>query len=80
VPLEWSADGRALYVGRYETGVWRVRALDVASGRQTPVRDVVPRNLEGLRISQILLSPDAQYFVHSYSRLLTDLYVVEGIK
>jgi dipeptidyl aminopeptidase/acylaminoacyl peptidase len=80
VPLEWSADGRVLYVGRHETGVWRVRALDVATGRQTPVRDVVPRNLEGLRISQILLSPDAQYFVHSYSRLLTDLYVVEGIK
>jgi len=80
VPLEWSADGRAVYIGRYETGAWRVRALDLATGRETPVRDVVPRNLEGLRTSQVLLSPDAQYFVLSTSRLLTDLYLVDGIR
>jgi len=80
VPLEWSSDGRALYIGRNVGGTWHVRALEVATGRVTPLFDVTPPNVEGLRVSQILLSPDARYFVHSYSRLLTDVYLVEGIR
>jgi hypothetical protein len=80
VPLQWTADGRALFVGRLETGTWRVRRFEIASGRSTPWMDVSPPEVAGLRVSQLMMTPDGRYYVHSYSRLLTDLYVAEGIR
>jgi hypothetical protein len=80
VPIEWAADGAALFVGRLEGGAWRVRRADVTSGEQRPWMDVAPPDIAGLRVSQLFLSPDGRYYVHSYSRLLTDLYVVDGLR
>ena len=34
----------------------------------------------GLRLSMFGISRDAKYYVHTYARLLSDLYVVEGLK
>ena len=34
----------------------------------------------GLRLSVFGISRDAKYYVHSYPRLLSELYVVEGLK
>jgi hypothetical protein len=34
----------------------------------------------GLRLSVFGISRDAKYYVHTYARLLSDLYVVDGLK
>ena len=80
VPLEWTADGKAIFIARQEGGTWRVRRLDVSTGRESPWMEVTPPEVAGLRVSQLCLTPDGRHYVHSYSRLLTDLYVVEGIR
>jgi hypothetical protein len=38
--------------------------------------------MAGLRLTLLALSPDGdgRYHVHSYSRLLSSLYVVEGLR
>lgn len=38
------------------------------------------RSRAGLRLSVFGISRDAKYYVHTYARLLSDLYVVEELK
>jgi Tol biopolymer transport system component len=80
IPLEWTADGKAIFIGRQDAGTWRVRRLEMATGRETPWMEVSPPEVAGLRVSQLFLTADGRYYVHSYSRLLTDLYVADGIR
>jgi len=80
VPIAWAADGQSLLVTS-GTGVPRVvDRVDWRTGRRTRVLEVTARDKEGMRLSTLAVTPDAKYYVHSYSRMLTDLYVVEGLK
>jgi hypothetical protein len=79
VPLEWTADGRALFVARAGELPWRIRRHELATGRETPWIEVAPGQMAGARLSQIFLSPDGRYWVHSYSRMLVDLYAATGV-
>ena len=79
-PLGWAADGRAVFVARAMATGWSVERLDPSTGRRTPWTEIHPREVAGLRLSMIGMSPDGRSWVHSYSRLLTDLYVAEGLQ
>jgi dipeptidyl aminopeptidase/acylaminoacyl peptidase len=80
LPLDWTADGRALFVSRCGELPWRVRRHEIATGRETPWTEVAPAQLAGARLSQLFLTPDGRYWVHSYSRLLVDLYEASGVR
>jgi Tol biopolymer transport system component len=80
LPLEWSADGGALLVARLGELPWRVRRHELASGRETPLTEIAPGQVAGVRLSQVFLTPDGRSWVHSYSRLLTDLYLADGVR
>ena len=71
---------RALFVGRLEGPVWRIRRLDLQTGREAPWTEITPRETAGLRLSWVYLTPNGRFWVQSYSRLLTDLYVAEGLR
>jgi hypothetical protein len=78
--VQWAEDGRALFVGRLEGPVWRIRRLDLQTGRAAPWTEITPRETAGLRLSWVYLTPNGRFWVQSYSRLLTDLYVAEGLR
>jgi hypothetical protein len=78
-PVQWSDDGRALFVTRSD-GQPVVDRVDLATGRRTRALEIPARDRIGLRISMVQISPNGKYYVHSYSRLLTDLFVVEGLR
>jgi eukaryotic-like serine/threonine-protein kinase len=80
IPLEWSADGRALYVARPGEMPWRIRRHELASGRETPLTEIMAAQVAGLRLSQIFITPDGRSWTHAYSQLLTDLYVADGLR
>ena len=80
VPLEWSSDGRALFVARPGETPWKIRRFDLESGRDTPWTEVMAVNPGGIRLSQLYITPDGRYWVHSYARLLTDLFIAEGLR
>jgi Tol biopolymer transport system component len=80
LPLEWAADGRALFITRAGGFPWRIRRHEIATGRETPVTEVAPSQVAGARLSWIFITPDGRYWAHSYSRLLIDLYLVEGVR
>jgi Tol biopolymer transport system component len=78
--VQWAEDGRALFVGRQAGPTWTIHRLDLESGEETPWTEITPGETAGLRLSWVYLSPNGRYWVHSYSRLLTDLYVVEALR
>jgi hypothetical protein len=79
-PVQWTSDGRALLVAHGSGLPWVVERLDLTTGQRTPAATIRAHDPAGLRLSILALSRDARYWVHSYSRLLSDLYVVEGLK
>ena len=76
----WTADGRALLVARGGGLPWIIERLELDTGRRTPVREIRAREGSGLRLSTIAITPDGRSYVRSYSRLLSDLFVVEGLR
>jgi WD40 repeat protein len=80
LPIEYTADGKAVFVGHRTATGWSVRRYDLATGHETPWKDIVANDLAGLRLSQIYITPDGRSYVHSYSRLLVDLYVAQGLR
>jgi eukaryotic-like serine/threonine-protein kinase len=80
-PICWSPDGRSLYVYRSGELPARVSRLDLAGGNQTMVRDLVPGDAAGVRrIGPVLMTPDGKYYVYSFQRVLSDLFLAEGLK
>src|SRR5262245_59089655 len=80
IPVQWTPDGRGLLVAHGFGSPWVVERLDLATGARTPAATIRAHDPAGLRLSIFAISRDAKYYEHTYSRLLSDLYVVEGLK
>jgi eukaryotic-like serine/threonine-protein kinase len=80
IVVQWTSDSRGLLVAHHEGLPWIVERLDLASGQRTPAVTIRAQEPAGLRLSAIGISRDAKYYVHTYARLLSDLYVVEGLR
>jgi eukaryotic-like serine/threonine-protein kinase len=80
-PTSWSADGRSVYViarGQIPAQVFRV---EVATGQRTAWRSLEPADAAGIdTIRGVLISSDDKAYVYGYSRTLSDLYLVQGLK
>jgi DNA-binding beta-propeller fold protein YncE len=79
-PLSFSADGKSLYVARYQESPARATMfrIESATGRRQFRADIVPADPAGVaRIDYIFITPDGQRFAYSFHRLLNDLFVAE---
>ena len=80
-PIEWSADGKALYVYRPGEFPAKVYQLDLATGKRTLWRSLAPADPAGVsQIGPIVMTPDGASYIYGYHRTLSDLYLVEGLK
>ncbi len=78
-PLRWGGDGRVLFVWERGGLPARIVRLDTVTGRRESWREVGPADLAGVRLREILITPDgASYFYH-YERNLSDLFLVQGL-
>jgi hypothetical protein len=58
----------------------RVDVVDVATGRRTPWKSLLPGDPAGIAgVSPTVISGDGRSYVYSYTRLTDDLYVVAGL-
>ena len=80
-PTAWTSDGRSLLLmtrGQIPAQVFRV---EVASGQKTPWRSFEPADSAGIdTIRGVLVSSDNKAYVYGYTRTLSDLYLVRGLK
>jgi Tol biopolymer transport system component len=82
-PLEWSADGKSLYVYQPEEILPKhIDRIDVATGRREPWKTLAPSDGSGtFGISGIAMTPDAASYVYTAERALAgDLFVIEGLR
>jgi eukaryotic-like serine/threonine-protein kinase len=76
----WTAAGTGLYV--QGPGIPApIDRLDLATGRRERWKEIVPSDDAGVvRISSLVVSPDGSFYAYAYSRVLSNLYLAEGLK
>jgi hypothetical protein len=80
-PAGWSADGRSLYVFRRGQLPTRVVRVDIASGRRSVWKELMPNDAAGVGgVMHVAVTPDGRFHAYSYQRNLSDLYLAEGVK
>jgi len=80
VPVQWSPDGRTLFVFHPGERPAPVRRVDVVTGRRTPWREIQPPDMNATGIGQLFLSRDGRAGVYSFGSFLVDLYLVDGLR
>ena len=81
VPVAWAADGHALFVYRGGDLPSKVYRLDVATGNRSIWKELMPPDPSGVEfVGPVLPTPDGKAYVYGYRRLLSDLYLVEGLQ
>jgi serine/threonine protein kinase/Tol biopolymer transport system component len=80
-PIAWSLDGRALFFTRVPTSTVEIHRVEVSTGRQNLVRSLVIQDPAGVRTPlRVSITPDGKYYAYSFERVLSNLYLVEGLK
>jgi len=76
----WAADGQ-LYVAHPDPPLFHIDKCDLVSGACAHVRDVpMPDPIGSLGHPHVMVTPDAKTYVTSATRILNDLFVVEGLR
>jgi Tol biopolymer transport system component len=80
-PIRFSNDGKSLYGFRRGELPAILFRLDLESGERTQLRELMPPDAAGVvEIVWIVLTPDAESYAYSYHRVLSDLFLVEGVR
>jgi hypothetical protein len=79
--LQWSTDGKALYVYPNNGLPLKIYRLDMATGKMILVRQLVPADRAGVEnINPLVLTPDGSEVAYSYLQTLSSLYVISGLR
>ena len=81
LPLQWTADGRALLLRRLDSDYSTVRIcrFDLASGQCEPWKEISPADSVGLTdLLQVIIARNERSYAYSYMRVLSELFVVDG--
>jgi hypothetical protein len=79
-PVGWSNDGRGIYVMSTSSLPSLVYRVDLDSQTRVVWKDLTPSDAAGLTYFGAVLVSDGAAYAYSYSRILSDLYVVDGLK
>ncbi len=80
LPMQWSDDSQFLYVrhGRLPMQILRV---NLATGERKLWKELTPPDLTGvLSVGDAAMTRDGRAYAYSFVRVLSDLYLVDGIK
>jgi hypothetical protein len=79
--LGWTSDPRFLYVYQWNRPPVRIYRLNVLSGQRQFFREINPTDPTGLcAMPRIIFSSDGRTYIYGYVRLLSELYLVKGLK
>lgn len=78
VPVRISSDGRHVFVGTFGKIPAVLTRVDLTTGERAVWREALPADAAGLiNVGPIWPSGDGRTIVYSYTRLLSDLYLIE---
>ncbi len=79
-PVQWSEDGRFLYVHKYVGIPNKVWLLDPVSGKKQPWLEIKPSEPVQFGLEVLLMTRDGKSYVYGAQRILSELYLVEGLR
>ena len=80
-PAGWSADGGSIWAYRRGENPSRVFKIDLATGKRSLWKEISPPDPGGITgIAPVIVSPKGDCYVYAASRILSTLYLVEGLK
>jgi hypothetical protein len=82
-PLEWSSDGRALFLMATSDSAVEIFRLELGTGTREPWLTIEPSDttgLVGIESGQIRLTPDGRSYAYNYWRAQQRIFVVEGLR
>ena len=80
VPCGWDATGSALFVYRPGELPAKVSKLDIQTGTRKPWKELMPGDSTGVRFLRAPhFTRDGLSYAYSYSRVLSQLYLVRGL-
>ncbi len=85
IPVQWSADGRSLYIRQRPelSSPARVFRVDLKTSERVLWKELFPEDPAGVievgTGRRVRVTPDGRSYGYSYYRLLSDLYLVEGL-
>jgi len=78
--LQWTSDSAGLFLRRPGMPV-QIERLDLAGGRRVSWKELSPSDPAGiLGINEVVLTPGGRFYAYSVRRVLSELYVVEGLR
>ena len=78
--IQWSADSRSLFFLRTSERPVRIWRVDVASGQRALWKELPVDSLtSGWRV-RVRMTPDGQSYVYGFTDVLSELYLVEGLR
>jgi Tol biopolymer transport system component len=81
LPMRWTNDGQALFIGTRADTSCSVLRLNVQTGTRTPWKTFSPSDLAGVVSAECpLIATDEQHYAFGYSRVSSDLFLVENLK
>jgi hypothetical protein len=67
-----------VFDGRLPT---RIHRVDLGTGRRILLRDITPRDAAGVfGIDRVVMTRDGRSYFYSYRQLLSELFLVDGVK
>jgi len=79
-PVGWQ--GPRVLIARSSSPIpARLFRLDLTTGRRTPWRELAPPDASGVRrINSVSVAPDGESYAYSFTRQVSDLYAVSGLR
>jgi serine/threonine protein kinase/Tol biopolymer transport system component len=78
VPIRFANDGVSVYVGTFGRIPAQLEKVNLLTGARATVRELRPADPAGLiNVGPVFVTPDERTIVYSYTRLLSDLVLVE---
>ncbi len=79
--INWSSDGRSAYLYQDAKTSAAVYRLDLTSGKREPVLTLSPSDPAGVTsVLNVRMTTDGKAYAYSFSRELSDLFMVDGVR
>jgi eukaryotic-like serine/threonine-protein kinase len=82
-PIGWAHNGQTLFVRETAGKAWNLRVVQVNlnTGQREFFKEVEPPDRSGIMgLGPIQITPDGKTYIYGFTRRLSDLYVVEGLR
>ena len=81
MPICWSTDGHWLFLEQRRQLSCRIFRLDLETGHRELWRELHPDDPTGLGFGAMaVITPDGESYAYTFGRILSELYMVEGLR